>query len=270
MKFGGSRFPSMAWQGTWIGLKRWPMAEPYLLGTRWPMEAPCGAPPGAYLYTWSWYQLFVLLFALVAEFERRLTSTDTSRIPSEKDADTNMPWSRTTRQDGTKSWDMILAILENQHVAVSWDGYQLRSSSGTTMHGLVMIPVHTTTVPDPTKKRYSIREEEYWWRVTGIHWIVSPSKGDSVVWRFAGHFFLCQFGEMIQISYGNVFTADFFWFGFINFILNSQHMAFLRLGLTLPKNRHPVSAKLSHFALVAMIVGRRTRRWVTTYICMPC
>lgn len=44
MKFGGSRFPSMAWQGTWIGLKRWPMAEPYLLGTRWPMEAPCGAP----------------------------------------------------------------------------------------------------------------------------------------------------------------------------------------------------------------------------------
>ena len=66
----------------------------------------------------------------------------------------------TTRWNNVLRHD-ILAILENQHVAMSWDGYQLRSSLGTTMHGLVMIPVHTTTVPDPTKKRYSIREEDY-------------------------------------------------------------------------------------------------------------
>ena len=42
------------------------------------MEPPRGAPPGAYLMTWDLYQLFVLLFALVAEFDGRLTSTDTS------------------------------------------------------------------------------------------------------------------------------------------------------------------------------------------------
>lgn len=40
------------------------------------MDAPKGAPEGAYFYTLSWAHLFAFLFALVSEFERRLTSVD--------------------------------------------------------------------------------------------------------------------------------------------------------------------------------------------------
>ena len=78
---------------------------------------------------------------------------------------------------------MILAILENQHVAMSWDGFQLRSSSGTTMHGLVMMPMHTTTVPDPTKKRHSIREEDY--RRSSGHGVVLWLK--KLYWHVSGN-----------------------------------------------------------------------------------
>ena len=49
-----------------------PLANPWFFS----MGAPPGAPAGAYFYTLTWAQLFMMLFALIAEFERRLTTDD--------------------------------------------------------------------------------------------------------------------------------------------------------------------------------------------------
>ena len=56
------------------------------------MDPPKGAPEGAYFYTLTWAQLFLFLFALVAEFERRVTadsSDDLSSSAPDNDDDPN-------------------------------------------------------------------------------------------------------------------------------------------------------------------------------------